>query len=1363
MMSSGPGRVRHNVSRLRWPGLVASAAAAITMLAAAPATQAHAAAATARAAAPHWHRPLTEAQALARAHATGKPVPVTGATTDASTLMANPNGTFTLTQASAPVRKNVAGRWLSLDPALHRNREGSVSPAVTTSRLRLSGGGTGPLAVMTDEGASLSLTLPARLPAPELTGPMATYRDVWPGVDLRVTADDQGGFSEVLIVKNAAAAANPALRWLGFRTAVSGGISLHADAAGNLTAATRSGRAIFTAPAPSMWDSTAPAKQPTAVMNPATGQRVDARNGLSITSGTTGPGEGAHAARVGVHAAAGTLTLVPDPSVLLAKNTVYPVYIDPTYAAGSTEQAWAEVNSGFPGQAYWKQSGLLQVGDNDWNAPYFVARSFVQQSVPTTLYTATIYSSTIYFTDEWSPSCSATEADLYWTGPINSGTTWNTQPSWNTKEASKSFAHGYSSSCPAASDGFDITSLMKTAASGKWANMTLGLRAASESDPYGWKQFSHTVTMSTTYDHAPNTPTTLTTSPASSCTAASPTILGNGDVILYAKVSDPDGGSLSATFSSFSTATSATLDDATVPATSGTPATLRIKQATLDTAAGGAVTEFSWNVKVSDGTLSSGTSTTCHFKFDPTSPGSPSITGCEGTTGTIGTAVSFPVTPNTSGTIPSSYNVQLNGAAPQTVTAGASGDATITVTPTRGTDALTVTAISAGGNVGDTATCIFTATTPAPAADGDLTGDGIPDLLTAGGTSGIPAGLWLAKAQAGSGLTAGDGQIITSGTDIGVEGNGIAGDYSPADFTGAQAVTGLFTGSGLQDTLVYYPSGSYAGEAVVMAGTGDGSVLENEDAANTTAMPSMTFTATDPNGDIPQQVANGYNADPNDNPAYPDLLTRSGDAANGYYLEYYQNAGAIGTYYNSIPLLSTSTPDGTMDWNNWQIATMAGPSGSASMFLYNGTTGALWLWKNFTVDDTDGTASYTAYQISANWNPGTITTMRAADINGDGTPDLWTVTPAGTVTSWYVTGLSGTPAITAAASQTLLSPTHAWRLGDGTSGPATTATDTGGGTALPLTGNSGTTWDTADLFNPAVDFDGSTGYMATASQAINTTSSYTVSAWVKPSTLGGIVLSEYGSQASCMRISITTTTSGGVTTGYWRLATTNQNSASATSTEATTGTTYPVKLGTWTHLTATYDSSNGFMTLYVDGVPAASATASAVWSSGCNTFALGRWNDGGNLGGYFTGKIADVQAWNGSYFTPTQAATLSGTPGYALFPSDGHQYGSAASSTTWPWVTADGKMRFYQGVLTITETGTGTTTKTWGSSGNPSAFLTLQTDGNLVIYPTSAGTGALWASNTAGNSGDVMFFQPDGNLVIYSSYGKALWASNTAN
>jgi hypothetical protein len=991
-----------------------------------------------------------------------------------------------------------------------------------------------------------------------------------------------------------------------------------------------------------------------------------------------------------------------------------------------------------------------------------VARSFVQMSVPSTLDTAHIYSSTLYFTEEVAPSCTAKEVDLYSTGGISSSTTWNTQPGRNSQVAAKSFAHGYSG-CNPASEGFTVTSLMTQAASGKVGNVTMGLLAANESDELSWKQFSHTVTMSTTYDHAPATPTTLSTSPASSCSGS--TTVGNGDVILYAKVSDPDGGSLSATFTSYNTSTKATLASAAVSATSGATAGLRIKQATLDTAAGGTVTGFSWNVKVSDGTLSSGTSVTCSFKFDPTTPGPPSINGCENTTGTIGTPVSFSVTPPSSGTAPASYDVQLNGAAPATVTAS-SGNATVTVTPTRGTDALTVTALSAGGNVGGSAICIFTAAPAAAAADGDLTGDGIPDLVIPGGSgTGMPAGLWVAKGEAGPGLTTGDGRIIPAGADIGVEGNGLVGDYSATDFTGARVITGAFTDSGLQDTLAYYPSGTYAGQAVIMAGTGDGSVLENQDASNTTPVDPASFTSTDPNGDIPLQVANGYNADPNDNAAYPDLITVSGDATNGYYLEYYQNAGAAGLYYNSIAFPATPTPDGTMDWNNWTIATMVGASGAVDVFLDNASTGALWLWQNLTIDDTAGTASYTPAQLSSSWSPGTLAELRAADITGSG-PAVWAVSTAGTAAAWTVSGLGGTPAVTAGPAQTLIGPAHAWRLGDGTSGQATTAADTGSGTALPLSGNSGATWDTSDLFDPAVAFNGTTGAMTSTAPALTATTSFTVSVWVKPATTSGVFLGQTSSNTSCMGLAVNPATVNGVTTGHYTFGMTTANSATAPNwVRATSGA--AVQLGAWSHVTATYYAPTKFMELYVDGIPVVGTTPSATWSSGCNTFTLGRFTDGGGATRYFNGKVADVQVWPGTVLTPTQVATLSGTPGYVLFPSNGHQYTSAASATSWQWATAHAEMNFYQGKISIKETGSGTSTVIFGPGGYPSAVLVLQTDGNLVIYQNSAdflaNTGAVWASNTSSDSGDVMFFQPDGNLVIYNSYGQAVWSSGTWN
>ena len=134
-------------------------------------------------------RPLDSARALARAASSGHAIPVPGATTATQTLTANPDGTLTLHQSIAPVRKRVGGVWEALDATLKRESDGSVSPATTTSALTLSGGGRGPLATMSTLGTSLSVWLPVPLPAPVLSGRTATYRNVLPGVDVQVRAN----------------------------------------------------------------------------------------------------------------------------------------------------------------------------------------------------------------------------------------------------------------------------------------------------------------------------------------------------------------------------------------------------------------------------------------------------------------------------------------------------------------------------------------------------------------------------------------------------------------------------------------------------------------------------------------------------------------------------------------------------------------------------------------------------------------------------------------------------------------------------------------------------------------------------------------------------------------------------------------------------------------------------------------------------------------------------------------------------------------------------------------------------------------------------------------------------------------------
>ena len=295
---------------------------------------------------------IGEDAAAAQAKASGRPVEVTAATTPTGTVTANPNGSFTLTQTAEPVRKLVAGNWKSLDATLATAADGSISPAVSTGDLTLSGGGDGPFATMSGGGRTLALTLPFTLPKPALDGDTATYADVLPDVDLQVTATAQGGFSEVLVVGSAAAAANPDLAELTMAVRADG-IDMRADAAGNIAGPDATHHTNVTAAAPKMWDSRPPA---------ATAAKTTAPQSLSRSS-RRGPGAHARIAKLGVGLTRKALTLTPDKALMSAAT--WPVYLDPTFAWGAATNGWAVIDNSNPQTKYWKDSPSTQ-SVRDW-------------------------------------------------------------------------------------------------------------------------------------------------------------------------------------------------------------------------------------------------------------------------------------------------------------------------------------------------------------------------------------------------------------------------------------------------------------------------------------------------------------------------------------------------------------------------------------------------------------------------------------------------------------------------------------------------------------------------------------------------------------------------------------------------------------------------------------------------------------------------------------------------------------------------------------------------------------------------------------------------------------------------------------
>jgi len=62
---------------------------------------------------------------------------------------------------------------------------------------------------------------------------------------------------------------------------------------------------------------------------------------------------------------------------------------------------------------------------------------------------------------------------------------------------------------------------------------------------------------------------------------------------------------------------------------------------------------------------------------------------------------------------------------------------------------------------------------------------------------------------------------------------------------------------------------------------------------------------------------------------------------------------------------------------------------------------------------------------------------------------------------------------------------------------------------------------------------------------------------------------------------------------------------------------------------------------------------------------------------------------------------------------------------------------------------------------NGACTLSMLANGDLVLY-ANPGQRQLWNANTVGNPGDHVTMQPDGNLVVYTPAGRPLWSSNTA-
>ncbi|MBF8189727.1 LamG domain-containing protein [Nonomuraea sp. K274] len=621
----------------------------------------------------------SEGAALGLARRAGEQVEVESLRSETRQVFAQPDGTFLLEQHARPVRVRKQDGWVPVDTTLRLRPDGAVEPVAAAVGLTFSGGGAAPLARLSRGGKSMELGWHGTLPKPVLNGDTATYPEVMPGVDLQVTADVDG-FSHLLVVKSRAAAAG--LTELTYPLSARG-LSMKADKAGNLEAVDQNGGTLFIAPTPTMWDSEG-ITSPQALKE---GRSPEARQ-----------------ATMGVELVGGKLRLKPDKKLLTGKKTRFPVYLDPYFSAA--RGAWTAVWSNWPNSNYLNSSDVARVGHVESQKN----RSFFQMNTGSTIHGKQIIKGTLRTYETWSYSCSARKVEAWATNTISKSTTWNKQPTWVRKLSTVNVAKGWGSSCLPGGVEFDVTSQVVDAAAKNWPNITVGLRATSETDQYAWKKFKNNPSLVIEYNSLPAAPVAADVwpDPGGSCVSGDERpVISTTTPKLWAKLKDVDN-SVRGRFEWYAADGVTKLGEyVTGLGSTGT--------AFSATVPGGAYADGSvvrWRVRAEDGKADSAWSPWCEATVDAAAPArEPVVTAPEYAENTwndgVGLAGTFTFAPN-GVTDVAAYVYGLDTTPKTEVAAGQDGTATVRLTPRHeGPNVLSVRSKDHAGQLGPIRTYVF--------------------------------------------------------------------------------------------------------------------------------------------------------------------------------------------------------------------------------------------------------------------------------------------------------------------------------------------------------------------------------------------------------------------------------------------------------------------------------------------------------------------------------------------------------------------------------------------------------------------------------------------------------------------------------
>jgi hypothetical protein len=312
-------------------------------------------------------------------------------------------------------------------------------------------------------------------------------------------------------------------------------------------------------------------------------------------------------------------------------------------------------------------------------------------------------------------------------------------------------------------------------------------------------------------------------------------------------------------------------------------------------------------------------------------------------------------------------------------------------------------------------------------------------------------------------------------------------------------------------------------------------------------------------------------------------------------------------------------------------------------------------------------------------------------------------------------------------------------------GYGSSALDTSGHANTGTLG-SGATWTTnAHTNGEAVSFDGtSNGYVTSAANAVNTTQSFTVSAWVYLTSSSGT----YGIAAESG-----TTSSGFIlkydnTNNAWMFDMPQTDSTNPTQDRAFVASN--ASLNTWTHVVGVYDSVGHNIGISVNGVALATAPHTTTWNStGLLQVGRLRWN--GNNQNNLPGVIDDVRVYDRALPNSEVADLYSGGPSGSPVVRWDLDEGSGTTTADQTGSNNNGTLGGTSAWTTTAHSGgeavlfDGSTTYITPTAGTSVVDTTQSFSVSLWAYPTTTGGthGLIAEAGTAASGSSGFFIKQD--------------------